>query len=54
MEEAYTPKWWAEKLYEDLAFAAPETWLFHIQRRFEEALEGHCDNDCDACRDEEN
>jgi hypothetical protein len=33
-----TAAWWAEKLYEDLAFAAPELWRFHIERRFSEAL----------------
>jgi hypothetical protein len=30
---------WAKKLYDDLAFAAPELWPMHMTRRFEEALD---------------
>jgi hypothetical protein len=30
--------WFAHKLYDDLAFAAPEVWLVHMIRRFEEAM----------------
>lgn len=33
-----TPEWWTNKLMEDLSFAAPETWDFHILKRFQQAL----------------
>lgn len=37
--DARTPEFYANKLYEDLTFAAPEVFKLHILRRFEEAYE---------------
>lgn len=39
MDDTRSPAWWATKLYNDLAYAAPEMWMEHITRRFEEALD---------------